>query len=340
MGFSLYSAFAQEGEGGDMPDKSRFNQPMPGLVVPRFGGIATFYRLPHVPLDEVKDLDIGIVGIPWDGGTTNRPGPRHGPRQMRDTSSMVRKMHQTTHVVPYDIVNVADLGDCPVNPANVDDGLKRVEAYFKSLVGKGIRPLSAGGDHLCSLPILRAVGAKKPVGMVHFDAHTDLYDSYFGGFRYTHGTPFRRAIEEGVLDPKRTIQIGLRGSMYDLDDFAYGEKMGVRLMRIEEAKELGPKKVMEIARQVAGTSETYVSFDIDMLDPVYAPGTGTPEIGGFTTFEAQQMLRGLRGLNIVGADVVEVSPPFDPTGLTAYAGVTMMFEILCSMAEDVAKRRS
>jgi guanidinopropionase len=317
----------------------KFNQPLSGLVTPRFGGVATFYRLPHVPLDDAKDIDIGIVGVPWDGGTTNRPGPRHGPRQMRDQSSMVRRMHQTSHVVPYDLANVADLGDCPVNPANVEDALKRVETYFKALVKKGIRPLSAGGDHLCSLPVLRAVGGKKPVGMVHFDAHTDLYDSYFGGFKYTHGTPFKRAIEEGILDPKRTIQIGLRGSMYDLEDFEYGEKMGVRLMRIEEAKELGPKKVMEIARKVVGDAETYVSFDIDMLDPVYAPGTGTPEIGGFTTFEAQQMLRGLRGLNIVGADVVEVSPPFDPSGMTAYAGATMLFEILCSMAEDIAKRR-
>ena len=230
----------------------KFNQPASGLVVPRFGGIATFMRLPHVPLDEAKDIDIGLVGIPWDGGTTNRPGPRHAPRQMRDQSSMVRRMHQTMHIVPYDLANIADLGDCPVNPASVDDALARVESYFKKLVGKGIRPLSAGGDHLCSLPILRAVGEKKPVGMIHFDAHTDLYDSYFGGFKYTHGTPFRRAIEEGVLDPKRTIQIGLRGSMYDLDDFEYGEKMGVRLMRIEEAMELGPQKVMEIARGIVG----------------------------------------------------------------------------------------
>ena len=319
---------------------AKFNQPASGLVVPRFGGIATFMRLPHVPLDEAKDLDIGIVGVPWDGGTTNRPGPRHAPRQMRDQSSMVRRMHQTTRVVPYDLANIADLGDCPVNPASVDDALSRVESYFKKLVAKGIRPLSAGGDHLCSLPILRAVGAKKPVGMIHFDAHTDLYDSYFGGFKYTHGTPFRRAIEEGVLDPKRTIQIGLRGSMYDADDFDYGEKMGVRLMRIEEAMELGPQKVMEIARGVVGDRETYVSFDIDMLDPVYAPGTGTPEVGGFTTFQAQQMLRGLRGLNLVGGDVVEVSPPFDASGMTAYAGVVMMFEIMCSMAESVAKQRS
>jgi guanidinopropionase len=316
-----------------------FNQPVSGLVTPRFGGIATFMRLPHVALEQAKGIDIGIVGVPWDGGTTNRPGPRHAPRQMRDMSSMVRKMHQTTHVVPTELANIADLGDCPVNPASIDDALKRVEGYFRKLVEKGILPLSAGGDHLCSLPILRAVGARKPVGMVHFDAHTDLYDSYFGGFKYTHGTPFRRAIEEGVLDPRRTIQIGLRGSMYDLDDFEYGEKMGVRLMRIEEAMELGPAKVMEIARKVVGDGETYVSFDIDMLDPVYAPGTGTPEVGGFTTFQAQQMLRGLRGLNIVGADVVEVSPPFDASGMTAYAGAVMMFEILCSMAEKVARSR-
>jgi guanidinopropionase len=322
-----------------MPIDPPFNQPLSGLVTPRFGGIATFYRLPHVPLEKADGVEIGIVGVPWDGGTTNRPGPRHAPRQMRDQSSMVRRMHQTSHIVPYDIANVADLGDAPVNPANVDDALKRVEDHFTKIITKGIRPLAAGGDHLCSLPILRALGKKKPLGMIHFDAHTDLYDGYFGGFRYTHGTPFRRAIEEGVLDPRRVIQIGLRGSMYDLDDFEYGEKMGVRLVRIEEAMEKGPKAIMAEARRIVGDAETYVSFDIDMLDPVYAPGTGTPEIGGFTTFQAQQMLRELRGLNIIGADVVEVSPPFDASGLTAYAGVTMMFEILCSMAEAVAKRR-
>jgi guanidinopropionase len=324
-----------------MPNRenSPFNQPVSGLMTPRFGGIATFMRLPHVPLEKADGIEIGLAGIPWDAGTTNRPGPRHGPRQMRDSSAMIRRMHQATRIVPYDIVNCADLGDCPVNPADVEDGLERIETWFRSLVGKGLRPLVAGGDHLCSLPILRAVGEKRPAGMIHFDAHTDLYDQYFGGFRYTHGTPFRRAIEEGVLDPKRTVQIGIRGSMYDEEDIAYGEKMGVRIIRIEEAKEKGPKAVMQEARRIVGDGPVYVSFDIDMLDPVYAPGTGTPEIGGFTTFEAQAMLRYLRGLHIVGADVVEVSPPFDPSGLTAYAGATMMFEILCPMAEDVARRR-
>jgi guanidinopropionase len=322
-----------------MTTQNQFNQPTSGLVTPRFGGISTFFRLPHVELEKAVGLDVGIVGVPWDGGTTNRPGPRHGPRQMRDQSAMVRRMHQTSHIVPYDHLNVADLGDAPVNPANLDDALHRVEGSYHKLVAAGIKPLSAGGDHLCSLPILRALGKKKPVGMIHFDAHSDLYDSYFGGFKYTHGTPFRRAIEEGVLDPRRTIQIGLRGSMYDLDDFEFGQKHGVRMVRIEEAMEKGPVAIMAEARRIVGDGETYISFDIDMLDPVYAPGTGTPEIGGFTTFQAQQMLRLMQGVNIIGADVVEVSPPFDASGMTAYAGVVMMFEILCAMAENTAALR-
>ena len=188
--------------------------------------------------------------------------------------------------MPFELANCADLGDSPVNPADVDDGLARVEAFFKQVVAKDVLPLSAGGDHLVSLPILRAVGEKSPVGMIHFDAHTDLWDGYFGGFTFTHGTPFRRAIEEGVLDPKRTMQIGLRGSVYDMEDRAFGEKMGVRMMDIEEAVALGPDKVMAEAREIAGDAPTYVSFDIDCLDPAFAPGTGTPEVGGFTTREA------------------------------------------------------
>ncbi|MEM8646507.1 MAG: arginase family protein [Pseudomonadota bacterium] len=193
---------------------------------------------------------------------------------------------------------------------------------------------------MVSLPILRAVGEKAPVGMIHFDAHTDLYDGYFDGFKFTHGTPFRRAIEEGVLDPKKTIQIGLRGSAYDFVDREYGEKMGVRLMDMEEAAALGPEAVMKEARALVGDDPIYVSFDIDCIDPAFAPGTGTPEVGGFTTREAQALLRGLRGLNIMGADVVEVSPPFDPSGYTALAGATMMFEILCVMSEAVARRKA
>lgn len=315
-------------------------QPVSGMEVPRFAGIATFMRLPHVAVEQAEEVDIGLIGVPWDGGTTNRPGPRHGPRQMRDQSAMIRRQNHATRVVPFELANCADLGDSPVNPADVADGLQRVETFFKQVVAQDVLPLSAGGDHLVSLPILRAVGEKGPVGMIHFDAHTDLWDGYFGGFTFTHGTPFRRAIEEGVLDPKRTMQIGLRGSIYDMEDRDFGEKMGVRMMDIEEALALGPDKVMAEAREIAGDAPTYVSFDIDCLDPAFAPGTGTPEVGGFTTREAQALLRGLSGLNICGADVVEVSPPFDPSGYTALAGVTMMFELLCVMAQARARNKA
>ena len=313
------------------PGKKKY-EPAFGLDAPRFAGIATFMGLPHVSLDEAEDVDIGLIGVPWDGGTTNRPGPRHGPRQMRDMSCMARRYHHALKMSPYDLASVADLGDSPVNPIDVDDALARIETFYKQVVAKGVRPLTAGGDHLCSLPILRAVGADEPVGMVHFDAHTDLYEGYFGGFRYTHGTPFSRAIDDGVLDPKRTVQIGLRGAVFSFSDREFGAKHGVRMIDIEEFHDLGIDKTMAIAREVVGDKPTYVSFDIDCLDPAYAPGTGTPEIGGFTNREAQFMLRKLDGLNIVGADVVEVSPPFDPSGYTALNGTTMMFELMCVMA--------
>jgi guanidinopropionase len=306
-----------------------------GMDVPRFAGVATFMRLPQVAIGDAADVDIGLVGIPWDGGTTNRPGPRHGPRQMRDMSSMIRRVHHLTGKSPFDQLNIADLGDCPVNPVDVTDALSRIEKYFAQLVAHNVVPLCAGGDHLCSLPVLRALAKKHgPLGMVHFDAHSDLWDNYFGGFKFTHGTPFARAIEEKILDPQRVVQIGLRGSVYDMEDRAFGEKHGVRMINIEEFHELGIEKTMSIARDVAGEGKIYLSFDIDCLDPAFAPGTGTPEIGGFTNREALFMLRKLAGLNIVGADVVEVSPPFDPSGYTALNAVTMMFEILCIMAEN------
>lgn len=323
-----------------MSEGKGYNQPISGMDVPRFAGPVSFLRLPQVPLEAADGIDIGLIGVPWDGGTTNRPGPRHGPRQIRDMSAMIRRVHHVYRASPYDLANIADLGDAPVNPADLADALDRIETFFKAVVARGIRPLAAGGDHLCSLPILRALGAKRPVGMVHFDAHSDLWDNYFGGFKLTHGTPFCRAIEEGVLDPRRTIQIGLRGSVYDLEDRAFGSKHGVRMMDIEEAVALGPAKAMAIAREVVGDGPTYVSFDIDCLDPAFAPGTGTPEVGGFTPREAQAMLRGLAGLDMVGADVVEVSPPFDPSGYTALNGATMIWELLCVMAQTVAKRRA
>ena len=315
-----------------------FFQPISGMELPRFAGIPTFMRLPHVPLDDPRldELDIGLIGVPFDLGVTNRTGPRHGPRQIRDQSSMIRRGHRVHGTYPFQQANCADVGDAEINPANLHDSLAKIEASVGTLVAKGIRPLSAGGDHLISLPLLRAVAKDRPVGMVHFDAHTDTWDSYFGGEKYTHGTPFRRAIEEGLLDPKRVIQIGIRGSVYDLDDDRWGLEQGIRIIYIEDYFRMGPDAVIAEARRVVGDGPTYLSFDVDGIDPAFTPGTGTPEVGGYTPAEAQKMLRGLRGIDFVGADVVEVSPPFDQSGNTALVAANLMFEILALLADRVA----
>src|SRR6266481_5051798 len=281
-----------------MADK--FPEPLSGMVVPRFGEVATFMPLP-IERDP-KKLDTALVGVPWDGGTTNRPGARHGPREIRNMSTLMRRVHHVSKVAPYE--------------------------------------LCRGGDHLITLPILRAIAREHPVGIVHFDAHSDTSDSYFGGEKYTHGTPFRRAIEEGLIDPKRMIQIGVRGSIYAADEKDWAESVGIRIVHIEEFFERGPEAVIAEARRVAGAGPTYVTFDVDGLDPVYAPGTGTPEVGGFSTAEAQRMIRDLEGLDLVGGDVVEVAPPFDPSGNTALVGATMMFEILCVLAPAVHRRKN
>jgi len=311
--------------------------PLSGMDLPRFAGIATFMRLPHLPVEEADEVQIGLIGVPWDGGTTNRPGPRHGPRQLRDASTMVRLLNQATGVRPFHLARCADLGDSPVNPADVQDSLKRITTFYEKVHAKGIRPMSAGGDHLVSLPILRAIAKDRPVGMIHFDAHTDFYDRYFGGYTYTHGTPFRRAAEEGLLDPRRVVQIGIRGTAYDGEDVEWARAHGVRIVMIEELMDRGTDAVMDEARSVVGEGPTYVSFDIDGIDPSQAPGTGTPEIGGFSTHQAQCMVRRLAGLDLVGADLVEVSPPFDPSGLTAWVGVNIMFELLCVLADRAAR---
>lgn len=320
-----------------MADDTQSFKPISGNVMPRFSGIATFMRLRH--LLEPDGVDIGLIGVPWDGGTTNRAGARHGPRQIRDMSTMVRNVHHVSRIKPFDLCRCADLGDVPVNPIDLEDTLGRVEKFYAKVHAAGVVPLTAGGDHLITLPIMRALAKERPLGMVHFDAHTDTWDRYFGDHFYTHGTPFRRAIEEGLLDPKRTVQIGIRGALYGEADNDWGDKQGIRVITIDEFYEMGVDNVIAEARRIVGDGATYISFDVDGLDPVYAPGTGTPEIGGFTTFEAQRMLRGLQGLDLVGGDVVEVAPPFDPSGNTAIVGATMMFEILCVLADAVARRR-
>ena len=312
-------------------------EPVDAAIVPRFGAIPTFMRLPHIP--DPARVDIALIGVPWDGGTTNRAGARHGPREVRNMSSFMRKVHHVSRIAPYELARIADLGDAPVNPIDLMDSLKRIEQFFAKVHAAGAVPLSVGGDHLITLPIFRAIARERPVGMIHVDAHSDTNDRYFGDNRYTHGTPFRRAVEEGLLDPKRVVQIGIRGSIYGPGDMDFAESTGMRVIYMEEFCKLGEDQVIAETRRVVGEGPTYISFDVDGLDPVYAPGTGTPEIGGISTREAQHILRGLQGLNLIGGDVVEVSPPFDPSGNTALVGATLMFEIMCLLADAVARRR-
>ena len=312
-----------------------FFKPVSGFDLPRFAGVPTFMRLPHVALDapKIKDVDIGIIGVPWDSGTTNRPGPRHGPRQLRDASTMIRAQHPVSGIRPYEKLNCADLGDVSINPADIEDSMDRITSFYKKLIETGIKPLTAGGDHLTSLPVLRALAEKAPLGMIHFDSHTDLFHSYFDGTMFTHGTPFRRAVEENLLDPKRVIQIGIRGTQYDSEDLDFAKSVGIRVIKIDEFFDRGIQDVMAEAREIVGENETYISYDIDFIDPAFAPGTGTPEVGGPNSYEALKVVRELAGVKIVGADMVEVSPPFDPSSNTAYLGVSVMFELLCQMVD-------
>ena len=305
------------------------------MELPRFAGIPSFMRLPHLDLNDqnINEVDFGLIGVPWDAGTTNRPGPRHGPRQMRDLSTMIRAMNGATRIKPFELANFADLGDAPVNPADIQDCMNRITEFYEKVKSNGIIPMTVGGDHLTSLPVLRALASSAPVGMIHFDAHTDLFESYFDGYKYTHGTPFRRAIEEGLLDPKRVIQIGIRGSMYDGADIEWGRHQGVTIIQIEELFERGIKDVMQQARDIVGNNETYCSYDIDFIDPTFAPGTGTPEVGGPNSFQALQVVRELSGVNLIGMDLVEVSPPFDQSGATSWLGISIVFEMLCILAQ-------
>ena len=310
-------------------------EPLDSGTVPRFAGLPTFMRLPVATPAEV---DIAILGVPFDLGTTNRAGTRHGPRELRNQSSLMRRVHHVTGLSPYDRARVADCGDVIIDPFDLMRSLDIIAAHYEGVRAAGALPLTAGGDHLISLPILRGLAKNGPVGLIQFDAHSDTYDTFFNGSRYTHGTPFRRAIEEGLVDPKRFVQIGLRGAISDAGNYDYARDMGVRIIFIEEFMARGVEDVMAEARAIVGAAPTYVTFDIDGIDPSQAPGTGTPEIGGFSTREAQAMVRLLDGLDIIGADLVEVAPPFDPSGLTALTGATILFELLCVLAGVVEKR--
>ena len=289
-------------------------------------------RLPHV--DDPRGLDVAIVGVPYDGGTSYRPGARLGPREIRSQSSLIRSYSYFQKVAPFDVLNVADVGDVDPPPVSIDKAYDAIEARIGTIADAGARPLVVGGDHSISLPVLRALARRHgPLALLQVDAHIDTWDEYFGG-KYFHGTPFRRAIEEGIVDAKRFIQVGIRGPMYGDDDFEFHREHGITVIDIDQVKAHGiAGTVGEVRRVLSGSC--YMTFDIDGVDPAFAPGTGTPEVGGLTSHEAQQLVRGLAGLSIVGGDIVEVAPIFDGPGqITALLAANLMFEFLCAIARE------
>ena len=314
-------------------DRQPFNQPLGGDVMPRFAGIATMMRLPFQATSE--GLDACFVGVPFDLGTSNRSGARFGPRQVRSESVLLRPYNMATRAAPFDSLQVADIGDVATNAYNIFDSIDRIATAYDAIIANGCRPITIGGDHTIAWPILRAMHKRYgPIGVVHVDAHADVNDT-MGGEKIAHGTPFRRAVEEGLLDGNRVVQIGLRGTGYHADDFDWCRQQGFRVVQAEECwhKSLAPlmKEVVERVAGVSGDAPVYLSFDIDGLDPSFAPGTGTPEIGGLTVQQGLEIIRGLRGVNLVGADIVEISPPYDPQGTTALVGANLAYEMLCVM---------
>ena len=296
--------------------------------MPRFAGIASMMRLPIATSPD--GLDAAFIGVPLDTGTSNRAGARFGPRQIRAESALLRPYNMATGAAPFDTLQVADLGDVAVNPYSLEKSLPIITAFYERVLAAGCTPLTMGGDHTIALPILRAIAAKYgPVALVHVDAHADVNDEMFGE-PIAHGTPFRRAVEEGLLAGDKVFQIGLRGTGYAVDDFDWPRQQGFTVVPAHELWYQSMAPLMARVREVIGpTHPVYLTFDIDGLDPSFAPGTGTPEIGGLTVPQGLEIIRGCRGLNIVGADLVEVSPPYDASGNTALLGANLLYEMLC-----------
>ncbi len=320
-----------------MPDSTSEPQlqPLNAAVVPRFAEAPTFMRTPRT--DDASKVDIALVGVPFDLGTGFRTGARQGPAQIREMSRIIRKVNPTSRIAPFSLCSVGDMGDAPVQPFDLLDSIDKITAFFKTLAQHNISPIAAGGDHTVTLPILRGLFKGEPFGAVHFDAHADTLDTYLGT-KINHATPFRRLVEEGILDPKRTIQIGLRGTRFADDDIQYGYDMGMRIVTMDDFEEMGRKEVIRECRRVCGQGPTYITFDIDGLDPVYCIGTGVPEPGGLSMRDAQVIIRGLQGLHLIGGDVCEVLPLADPSGHTALNAANLMFEMLCVIADSRAMR--
>ena len=303
------------------------NQPLSGNEMPRFGGPASFMRLPQA--QELAEVDVGFIGVPFDIGTSNRPGARLAPRQIRDESRMLRPYNMATRAAPFDSLQIADIGDVAINTFNLSKSIDIIEQHYQQVLAADVTPLTMGGDHTIALPILRAMKQKYgPVALVHVDAHADINEHMFGE-RIAHGTPFRRAVEEGLLQCDKVVQIGLRGTGYAADDFDWPRQQGFLVVTAEECWGKSLQSLMAQVRQRIGNQPLYLSFDIDGIDPAYAPGTGTVEIAGLTVPQALEIIRGCAGLNLVGADLVEVSPPYDPSGNTALLAANLLFEMLC-----------
>ena len=300
--------------------------PVDALVYPRFSGIATFMRLPHVPRPE--ELDIALIGIPFDGGTTFRPGPRFGPRHIREQSCIIRPWNPVLQTNPFEKWRIADFGDLSINPLSIDDTYRRVERQLLDVLRASARPLCVGGDHSILLPILRAMHRQHgPVALVQLDAHGDTWSGYFGS-PHSHGTPVRRAVEEGLLAKGNALQVGLRGQVYGEDDFDFARQHGIQMISCEEFHRSGTRPIQKILKRFANRP-TYLSLDIDVVDPAFAPGTGTPQVGGLSSAQILELVRALKGINLIGCDLVEVSPPYDNGEITSLLAANLMFEMLC-----------
>ncbi|NNC22800.1 agmatinase [Salinisphaera sp. USBA-960] len=305
----------------------RFNQPLGGNDMPRFGGPASMMRLPTQ--ETAKGLDAAFVGIPMDIGTSNRPGTRLGPRQIRDESRMLRPYNMATRAAPFDSLQVADIGDTPINTFDLKKNIGIIESHYQELLSHGAVPLTLGGDHTLTWPILRAMASQYgPIGLIHIDAHADINEHMFGE-EVAHGCTFRRAQEEGLLDSQRVVQIGLRGTGYAADDFDWCREQGFRVVTAEQCWHKSLDPLMAEVREQMGDGPVYISFDIDGLDPSVAPGTGTVEAAGLAMAQGLEIVRGAQGLNVVGGDLVEVAPPYDASGNTALMGATLLYEMLC-----------
>ena len=304
--------------------------PRDAFASPRFGQVATFMLLPMAA--SAEGLDVALLGIPYDGGSSYRTGARFGPRAVREQSSLIRPWHPVLKVLPFERLRVADCGDVDVAPISIERTYAAIERRVAEIVAQGAVPVSVGGDHSVTLPILRVLARRHgPIGLVHFDAHPDTWDEYFGS-KFFHGTPFRRAVEEGLVDSHRMIQVGIRGPLYAADDFAFHDRHGIEVIRIESVKEQGTAWVGERFGRLRG-GPVYCSFDIDAVDPAYAPATGTPEVGGLSSYEALALVRALAGLTLVGADVVEILPQFDGPGqITSLLAANLVFELVSLLA--------